>query len=526
MDGESSKSTVPAQEGRRRKAAPEPPSVTNQKRLRLDSSASSSTSADTGPSMKLAPIFNRAATAATASASSAPQLRWLPPFGPQSSCHVGIYGNPFPALPLDSKKKLKAAIFDLDGTLVVPKSGKTHPERKDEYDFKFIWSHSLRQVQDEHRIHGRLLIIVTNQGYFKPGMTARQADFKMWQAKQNNIGKALDIPHVVLVATAEDRFRKPAVGMWDAFWSILLNQLHDQNPSSSSSLIESGPSTAKAVKTSAAAKRKAKIPEGALLPPVRLVDIEEQYFDADESFYVGDAAGRTGDHSDVDRKWASNVGVKFFTPEQYFTDKKQDQPFRLSGWAPKRPVDEPVQSASLPLFSPTSTPLIPAAQEERDDDLILFVGPPGAGKTEFYQRHLQPWGYEWVNQDTLHNFDACKRAVKKHLEAGKGCVVDNTNRNKKTRAAYIALAKELNKQVRCFYFDVDQQRAFHNNAFRANSGLDSGRSMIPPFAIQSYYKEREIPTLDEGFSEEPKTLSWQFVETDKEKTRRYYMHYA
>lgn len=45
--------------------------------------------------------------------------------------------------------------------------------------------------------------------------------------------------------------------------------------------------------------------------------------DMNQSFYVGDAAGRVEnkkaripkDHSDTDYKWAINVGLKFFTPE-------------------------------------------------------------------------------------------------------------------------------------------------------------------------------------------------------------------
>jgi bifunctional polynucleotide phosphatase/kinase len=36
------------------------------------------------------------------------------------------------------------------------------------------------------------------------------------------------------------------------------------------------------------------------------------------SFFVGDAAGRPGDHSDTDRKWAVNAGLPFFVPEQLF----------------------------------------------------------------------------------------------------------------------------------------------------------------------------------------------------------------
>ena len=41
----------------------------------------------------------------------------------------------------------------------------------------------------------------------------------------------------------------------------------------------------------------------------------------EESFYVGDAAGRPGDigdNSDSDKAFAANVGVKFYLPEEYF----------------------------------------------------------------------------------------------------------------------------------------------------------------------------------------------------------------
>ena len=40
--------------------------------------------------------------------------------------------------------------------------------------------------------------------------------------------------------------------------------------------------------------------------------------DLDRCFYVGDAAGRPGDHSDSDRAFARAVGVKFLTPEAFF----------------------------------------------------------------------------------------------------------------------------------------------------------------------------------------------------------------
>jgi len=34
-------------------------------------------------------------------------------------------------------------------------------------------------------------------------------------------------------------------------------------------------------------------------------------------------------------------------------------------------------------------------------DIVLLCGSPGAGKSSFYLRHLQPLGYGRVNQDIL-----------------------------------------------------------------------------------------------------------------------------
>lgn len=37
--------------------------------------------------------------------------------------------------------------------------------------------------------------------------------------------------------------------------------------------------------------------------------------DKEKSFFVGDAAGRKGDHASTDRKFADNIGLPFHTPE-------------------------------------------------------------------------------------------------------------------------------------------------------------------------------------------------------------------
>jgi bifunctional polynucleotide phosphatase/kinase len=63
-----------------------------------------------------------------------------------------------------------------------------------------------------------------------------------------------------------------------------------------------------------------------------------------------------------------------------------------------------------------------------------------SGKTSFYRRYFPK--YEHVNQDKLGNRDRCMKAAREALQAGRSVVVDNTNRDRKTRKLYVDLAKE------------------------------------------------------------------------------------
>lgn len=119
----------------------------------------------------------------------------------------------------------------------------------------------------------------------------------------------------------------------------------------------------------------------------------------------------------------------------------------------------------MPLFSPTSTPLLPPSGTS---ELILFCGYPASGKSSFASKHILSTGqYEYVNQDTLKTKDKCLKAVDEGLKNKKAVVVDNTNPDVAARAPYIALAKKYNVPVRCFLFQADKDLATHNNYFRA-----------------------------------------------------------
>jgi bifunctional polynucleotide phosphatase/kinase len=74
------------------------------------------------------------------------------------------------------------------------------------------------------------------------------------------------------------------------------------------------------------------------------------------SYYVGDAAGRPGDHAATDRKWALNVGIPFFTPEVVTVDLRAS--FLLS-WMSTGIFPQP---ARTPVFSATGIPPIISSQ--------------------------------------------------------------------------------------------------------------------------------------------------------------------
>lgn len=96
------------------------------------------------------------------------------------------------------------------------------------------------------------------------------------------IAQAIDCPMLILAALSDDGFRKPGRLAWD----------HAIVP--------------------------AYVQAGGKADDVLIEGDEGQQV----SFFVGDAAGRVGDHSDTDRKWAMNVGIPFLTPEEYFKGEK------------------------------------------------------------------------------------------------------------------------------------------------------------------------------------------------------------
>lgn len=156
----------------------------------------------------------------------------------------------------------KIAAFDLDGTLVLTKTKMTFP--RDEHDFRAFNEEVPKKLKALQK-QGYRLVILSNQGAIKSAVTGKMAHKVM--TRIDLVLKDLEITCKVILSTSKDAYRKPESGMW----TYLVEKCN-----------------------------------GGLE-----VDLEN-------SFYVGDAAGREGDFANTDREFANKIGISFKTPEEMF----------------------------------------------------------------------------------------------------------------------------------------------------------------------------------------------------------------
>jgi bifunctional polynucleotide phosphatase/kinase len=135
------------------------------------------------------------------------------------------------------------------------------------------------------------------------------------------------------------------------------------------------------------------------------------------SFYCGDAAGRQQDFSDSDRVFAQNANIKFFTPEEIFDETKVS----FSG----------------------------------KNDMIIFVGMPGSGKSTFYKEYLNTLNYIHISQDILKTKQKVLKAISISIDKGESMCIDATNPTLEGRQVFYDLANKHGYSVTVVYFIRD-----------------------------------------------------------------------
>ena len=182
-------------------------------------------------------------------------------------------------------------------------------------------------------------------------------------------------------------------------------------------------------------------------------------FKNEKAFYCGDAAGRPGDWSDKDRKFAEALSVKFIVPEEVF------------------PLDK---IASLPK----------SAKPSKDKEVIIMVGYPASGKSTI----ANDLGYYVVDGDKLKTSSAMIKDAEKHISDG-SVVFDSTAGTRAKRADFINFAKIHGLPVRVFWVTTSIDIAMERNKQRAATGGPK----IPDVVYYVYRKRFEEPNEDEGF---------------------------
>eukprot|EP01127_Copromyxa_protea_P014627 TRINITY_DN4114_c0_g1_i1.p1 TRINITY_DN4114_c0_g1~~TRINITY_DN4114_c0_g1_i1.p1 ORF type:complete len:728 (+),score=176.83 TRINITY_DN4114_c0_g1_i1:2-2185(+) len=358
-----------------------------------------------------------------------------------------VVGNPKTLHVLDSpdiEASPKIAAFDMDGTLILTKSGKVHPTGREDWMW---WAPDVKAKLVKLIETGYKIVIFTNQA----GLEKGTGNSKTLPGKILDICKNLQYPIQVFMAGGKDVHRKPSPSMWS-----LLEQKYN-----------------KGVK-----------------------------IDLNASFYCGDAAGRAAgwkqgkskDFSCSDRKFAANIGVKFYTPEEYF-DKEAPAAFEWGGVSPRVILDHAEQKG-VKAFQGREEDLVPEGKVE----MVIMVGMAASGKSSFVKKYLIPKGYFWVNRDQLKTQEKCQKMAEQALKEGHSVVIDNTNPDRAIRQAYIKIAQKYSVPVRCFLVSTPRPLAEHLNMFRVvSSGGQVG--LIPGIAYNVYQKKYEEPTLGEGFKE-------------------------
>lgn len=340
-------------------------------------------------------------------------------------------------VPKEVKGSTKIAAFDMDGTLVTTKSGAKFP--KGPSDWKFLSNKVPSKLKTLHS-EGFKIVVFTNQA----GIEKQKQKSKDIESKMLDIMNNLGFPIQAFASTGFNLYRKPYTSVWDFFVSNLNGG----------------------------------------------VDV-----DLNNSFFVGDAAGRPKDwqkgkpkdHSCDDRKFAANVGLRFHTPEEFFEDEKSFSRFEWMSINPRSLVTN-VDKTSQEDYHANET------------EMIILVGYPASGKSTFAKRNLAKHDYVIVNRDTLKTQDKCEKAVIEALKAKKSVVVDNTNPGKDARSTYIKLAEKLNVPARCFYFETSIEAAKHMNLYRQVQTRDKVRR-IPDVGYNVFKSRFVMPLTIEGFSE-------------------------
>jgi bifunctional polynucleotide phosphatase/kinase len=203
-------------------------------------------------------------------------------------------------------------------------------------------------------------------------------------------------------------------------------------------------------------------------------------------YYVGDAAGRTGDWSDSDKLFAANLGVEFRVPEAVF-------PMAMGGMAGMGvPVEKINDGGDVGVGGDVEV------MDFIKQRVIMMVGYPASGKSTWIAKAQETHSHAnlvRVDGDALKTQPKMLKEAERILKTGGTPVLDATHGTVAKRGKVIELAKKYGVECVCVWIDVTIDTAMDRNNERGNQG----GAKLPAVAFYVYRKHFEAPSEAEGF---------------------------
>ena len=201
-------------------------------------------------------------------------------------------------------------------------------------------------------------------------------------------------------------------------------------------------------------------------------------FDRSQSYYVGDAAGREGDWSAVDRDFASNIGVKFLVPEEVF---KVDDVGHAQGQGQGQGKDKAqgTLGKAMPL---------------KGQQVVVMVGYPASGKSTWIRNNLNSEQFQRIDGDSLKTQPKMIKEGERIIGLGGSPVFDATHGTVEKRAKIIEWARKHGLPVTCVWLTAPIDVAMDFNNERGHQG----GPRVPAIAFYAFRKRFEPPTAAEG----------------------------
>ena len=328
------------------------------------------------------------------------------------------------------------ACFDLDHTIIKPKSGKVFPKDRDDW---ILMPHVEKVLEILYK-NGWFIVIFTNQSGLKSSKKLQIDDFIY---KLSAIVNKLDLNIHILCSLSKDYYRKPMKGMWEE-----ITQFHPQ-------IIEK------------------------------------------PNFYCGDAYNPSDKLKASDLKFAKNINIPFVYPEKIFIGNFNID--NINSIIDECSILTNTSVQTIPKFQIISQDeyeeTISKVKSFADKYKILFmVSPPASGKTTFCKNVLSD--FKRLSKDDYKTASQYKSAIKQNLENKNKIVLDNTNHTEKSRQTIFNILVKNNtineNDIGYIIMNIKKEDSMYLNKYRCY--ITAGKSkLLPDVAIHSYYKYLDEP---------------------------------